>query len=66
MLRLVAAGCSNRDIAAGLFISAKTAGVHVSNVLAKLNAASRTRPRPCAPGRPGRRRLLSGVILKTP
>ena len=42
MLRLVAAGCSNRDIAAGLFISAKTPGVHVSNVLAKLNAASRT------------------------
>ncbi|HEY3955830.1 MAG TPA: AAA family ATPase [Streptosporangiaceae bacterium] len=42
VLRLVAAGCSNRDIAAELFISAKTASVHVSNILAKLNAASRT------------------------
>lgn len=42
VLRLVAAGRSNRDVAAELFISAKTAGVHVSNILAKLNAASRT------------------------
>jgi DNA-binding CsgD family transcriptional regulator len=42
VLHLVAAGCSNRDIAAELFISAKTASVHVSNILAKLNAASRT------------------------
>jgi ATP/maltotriose-dependent transcriptional regulator MalT len=42
VLRLVAAGHSNRDIAAELFISAKTASVHVSNILAKLNAASRT------------------------
>ena len=42
VLRLVAAGRSNRDIGAELFISAKTASVHVSNILAKLNAASRT------------------------
>jgi DNA-binding CsgD family transcriptional regulator/tetratricopeptide (TPR) repeat protein len=42
VLRLVAAGRSNRDIAAELFISAKTASVHVSNILAKLNATSRT------------------------
>ena len=42
MLRLVAAGYSNRDIAAELFISVKTASVHVSNILAKLHAASRT------------------------
>jgi ATP/maltotriose-dependent transcriptional regulator MalT len=42
VLRLVAAGRSNREIAAELFISAKTASVHVSNILAKLNAASRT------------------------
>jgi DNA-binding CsgD family transcriptional regulator len=41
VLRLVAAGRSNREIAAELFISAKTASVHVSNILAKLNAASR-------------------------
>jgi DNA-binding CsgD family transcriptional regulator len=42
VLRLVAAGRSNRDIAAELFISAKTASVHVSNILAKLGVASRT------------------------
>ena len=42
MLQLVAAGRTNRDIAAGLFISPKTASVHVSNILAKLSASSRT------------------------
>jgi DNA-binding NarL/FixJ family response regulator len=41
VLRLVAAGRSNREIAIELFISAKTASVHVSNILAKLNVASR-------------------------
>jgi len=42
VLRLVAAGRSNREIAAELFISAKTASVHVSNIMAKLNATGRT------------------------
>ena len=42
VLRLVATGCSTRDIAAELFISGKTASVHVSNILAKLGATSRT------------------------
>ena len=41
VLRLVADGRNNRDIAAGLFISAKTASVHVSNILAKLGVHSR-------------------------
>jgi DNA-binding CsgD family transcriptional regulator len=41
VLRLVAAGRSNREIAAELFISAKTASVHVSNILAKLGVNSR-------------------------
>ena len=41
VLRLVAAGRSNREIAAELFISPKTASVHVSNILGKLNVASR-------------------------
>lgn len=41
VLRLVAAGRSNRDIAADLFISPKTASVHVSNILGKLGVASR-------------------------
>ncbi len=42
VLKLVAAGRSNRDIATALFISPKTASVHVSNILAKLGAATRT------------------------
>ena len=41
VLRLVAAGRSNPEIAAELFISAKTASVHVSNILAKLRVGSR-------------------------
>jgi DNA-binding NarL/FixJ family response regulator len=41
VLRLVAAGRSNRDIAAELFISPKTASVHVSNILGKLGVSSR-------------------------
>ncbi|MGP4021784.1 helix-turn-helix transcriptional regulator [Actinomadura sp. 3N407] len=41
VLRLVAEGRSNRDIAEALFISAKTASVHVSNILGKLDVASR-------------------------
>jgi DNA-binding CsgD family transcriptional regulator/tetratricopeptide (TPR) repeat protein len=42
VLTLVAAGFSNRDIGARLFISDKTASVHVSHILAKLGVASRT------------------------
>jgi len=42
VLRLLAAGRSNREIAAALFIAPKTASVHVSNILGKLGAASRT------------------------
>jgi predicted ATPase/DNA-binding CsgD family transcriptional regulator len=42
VLSLVASGESNRTIAQELFISEKTASVHVSNILAKLGARSRT------------------------
>jgi DNA-binding NarL/FixJ family response regulator len=42
VLRLVAQGRSNRQIGETLFISAKTAGVHVSNILMKLGVTSRT------------------------
>ena len=42
VLRLLARGLSNREIGAELFITPKTASVHVSNILAKLGAASRT------------------------
>lgn len=41
ILRLVSAGRGNREIAEELFISAKTASVHVSNVIAKLGVANR-------------------------
>ena len=42
VLALVATGRSNREIAQQLFISAKTVSVHISNVMAKLDAGSRT------------------------
>jgi DNA-binding CsgD family transcriptional regulator/tetratricopeptide (TPR) repeat protein len=41
ILGLVALGRSNRQIGTQLFISAKTASVHVSNILAKLGVAGR-------------------------
>jgi DNA-binding NarL/FixJ family response regulator len=41
VLALVAAGRSNSQIAQALFISPKTVGVHVSNILAKLGVAGR-------------------------
>jgi DNA-binding NarL/FixJ family response regulator len=41
VLALAAAGRSNRQIAQALFISPKTVGVHVSNLLAKLGVAGR-------------------------
>ena len=42
VLRLVARGMSNGEIGGELFISTKTASVHVSNILAKLGVSSRT------------------------
>jgi non-specific serine/threonine protein kinase len=42
VLRLLVAGRSNREIAAALFITHRTAMTHVTNILAKLGVASRT------------------------
>jgi DNA-binding CsgD family transcriptional regulator len=42
VVALLTEGLSNAELAARLFISPKTAAVHVSNVLAKLGMASRT------------------------
>jgi DNA-binding CsgD family transcriptional regulator len=42
VLRLIAQGLTNAEIAARLFISTKTAGNHVSSILAKLGVRSRT------------------------
>ncbi len=41
VLRLVAEGRTNREIGATLYMSEKTASVHVSRILAKLGVASR-------------------------
>jgi ATP/maltotriose-dependent transcriptional regulator MalT len=41
VLRLVAEGLTNRQIGERLFITPKTAGLHVSHILAKLNVDSR-------------------------
>jgi DNA-binding CsgD family transcriptional regulator len=42
VLEHVALGQTNREIAADLFISVRTAGAHVSHILAKLGASTRT------------------------
>lgn len=42
VLRLVASGQSNRDVAANLVISEKTAARHVANIYAKLGISSRS------------------------
>ncbi|MFJ3492460.1 helix-turn-helix transcriptional regulator [Streptomyces sp. NPDC086091] len=42
VLRLLAEGRSNRQIGETLFITGKTASVHVSHILAKLGASTRT------------------------
>jgi DNA-binding NarL/FixJ family response regulator len=41
VLRLLGEGLSNAEVAARLFISTKTAGNHVSNILSKLQLRSR-------------------------
>jgi DNA-binding NarL/FixJ family response regulator len=42
VLTLVAGGRTNRQVGAELYISEKTVSVHLSRVMAKLGAASRT------------------------
>jgi DNA-binding NarL/FixJ family response regulator len=42
VLDLLSQGLGNRQIAERLFISTKTASVHVSNILRKTNTATRT------------------------
>ena len=41
VLDLIARGCTNREIAATLVISVKTAGIHVSHILQKLGVPNR-------------------------
>ena len=42
MLRLISSGKTDREIAEELFISVKTVGNHVSNILNKTRAVNRT------------------------
>ena len=42
VLRLVAQGLSNQDIAKGLTISERTVGNHIGSILRKLHLANRT------------------------
>ncbi|MEA4906276.1 MAG: response regulator transcription factor [Chloroflexi bacterium] len=42
VLRLIAAGKNNREIAEALFISEKTVKTHITNILSKLNLSDRT------------------------
>jgi DNA-binding NarL/FixJ family response regulator len=57
VLALVAQGLTNRAVGQRLFISDKTVSVHLSNVMAKLGAASRTE----AVSRAHRRGLLAAA-----
>ena len=59
VLRLVGMGRANKEIAAELRISERTARTHVSNILGKLGLSSRTRP-PC-----GRRAKASWTSAPT-
>jgi ATP/maltotriose-dependent transcriptional regulator MalT len=42
VLRLVAAGCTNKEIAAKLFLSEKTVSRHLSNIFTKIGVSSRS------------------------
>jgi DNA-binding NarL/FixJ family response regulator len=42
VLRLIAAGKTDREIAEDLFIGVRTVSTHVGNILSKTNAANRT------------------------
>jgi DNA-binding NarL/FixJ family response regulator len=43
VLRLIARGCSNKDVATRLVISPKTAGTHIEHIYAKLGVSSRAK-----------------------
>ncbi|HET8776149.1 MAG TPA: AAA family ATPase [Candidatus Limnocylindria bacterium] len=58
VLALIARGLTNRQIAGELYISEKTAGVHVSNILAKLDVISRAQAAAVA--------VQSGVVSPAP
>ena len=68
VLELVAAGRTNRQIAAQLFVSPRTVDVHVHHILAKLDAANRVEAAgiafAMASGWPAERHALRGEGVK--
>jgi DNA-binding NarL/FixJ family response regulator len=62
VLRLVAGGSTNREIGQALYISQKTVSVHVSRILAKLDARTRVE----AAGMAHRLGLLEDAAPTTP
>jgi len=58
VLRHLARGDSNDEVAAALFISPKTASVHVSRILAKLDVTNRSKAAAVA--------FEEGLDLQTP
>ncbi|WP_430389918.1 response regulator [Dyella sp. 20L07] len=65
VLRLVAQGCSNKEIAHRIHISEETAKSHVSNILSKLGAHDRTQAVVIA-ARRGIIDILNGCMDETP
>ena len=63
MVALLAAGLSNREIAAELFISPATAARHVANILAKLGFSSRSQVAVVGGVQPGRGQLAPNSAL---
>jgi ATP/maltotriose-dependent transcriptional regulator MalT len=59
VLRLIAEGKTNKDIAKALFISTHTVAIHVTRVLQKTGASNRTEAVACAT----RRHLLGPIIV---
>lgn len=43
MLRLIADGATNREIAGWLFVSERTVKSHITNILRKMDVSSRAR-----------------------
>ena len=72
MLTLVARGLTNREIAAALMISVKTAGVHVSHILRRLDAPNRVeaaadrRTASCSPHGGGRELVMTRGPVEAP
>jgi DNA-binding CsgD family transcriptional regulator len=64
VLTLVASGYTNREIAAELVISVKTAGVHVSHILRKLGSRTGRGGRRRAPGRPAAGTVRGATVLR--